>query len=85
MELRLHASKGYDDVKLFASTTIQVYNDESESLNRKNGVVHNYKFIESEDYLCLRIDTGSAGIAIIKKVLKGLAKITDIKKVEVDI
>lgn len=84
-ELRIHASNKYDDIKLSASHTIQVYNDESESLNRKNGVVHNYKFIESEDYLCLRIDTGSAGIAIIKKVLKGLAKITDIKKVEVDI
>lgn len=67
------------------ANTIQAYNDSSEINNRKNGVVHHYKFHEQQSLLCLQIDTGSAGIEIIKKILKSLATINAIKRVEVDI
>lgn len=85
MELRIYAQNDYEKIKTIVGNTIQLYNETSEKNKRKNGVVHNYKFIEEESFLSLRIDTGSAGIEIIKKILKVLAKTTDIKKVEVDI
>lgn len=49
---------------------INNYNDKSEAINRRNGVVHNFN-IETEPGLATaRIDTGSAGIAIIKQILR---------------
>ena len=61
------------------------YNDESEKLNRVNGVVHNFKYEKENDLLIFSIDTGSAGIEITKKVLKSLGKFESIDRVEVDI
>lgn len=52
---------------------------------RNKGVVHNVKFDSEERVLTVVIDTGSAGIEIIKTTLKALNKFTSIEKVEVDI
>ena len=85
MELRIHADSDHEEIKISIANTIQAYNDSSEINNRKNGVVHHYKFHEQKSLLYLQIDTGSAGIEIIKKILKSLATINAIKRVEVDI
>ncbi|HET8963552.1 MAG TPA: hypothetical protein VFM99_06630 [Chitinophagales bacterium] len=84
MELRVY-SKNSDEIKTGISKIIEAYNEASEANRRKDGVVHNYSFIEHEDFLCMRIDTGSAGIEIIRKLIKGLSKYSGVQKVEVDI
>lgn len=88
MELRIYVNNTHsiETIKNVISTTIETYNDVSEAKNRENGVVHNHHFEEDKPYLCLRIDTGSAGINIIKKILKALATTcNEINKVEVDL
>lgn len=86
MELRIFNEKILTgDLKVSISNTIEAYNNLSEKNGRKNGVVHNYKFIEEEDFLCVRIDTGSAGVTVINKILKSLSGNIAIKKIEIDI
>ena len=85
MELRIYGENKSEKIKNKIANTIEKYNVDSEANKRKDGLVHNYKFIEEEDHISLQIDTGSAGVEIIKKLLKELAKTTEIKKIEVDI
>lgn len=67
------------------NNAIAAFNDKSESLGRKDGVVHNWSWQEEENYLNLRIDTGSSGINALKKILLALKKNVGIKKVEFDL
>lgn len=87
MKLRIFQKNigSLEDVKSSITKTIQIFNDNSEAANRKNGVVHNHNFREEADYLCTHIDTGSAGVEIIKKILKDLSKFNNIDKIEVDL
>lgn len=85
MELRIYAKSEYQEIKECIANTIQVYNDTSEANNRKNGIAHNFSFEEEKDFLCFRIDTGSTGIEMIKKILKSLTKNEKISKVEIDV
>ena len=87
MELRLFLDAGTnaEAIKLTITETIANYNDISEANERKNGVVHNHSFSQENTVLTLRIDTGSATIAIIKTLLKAIKKHGGIGLVEVDI
>lgn len=85
MILRIYAKNDYNRIKEVVSNTIEKFNDISEANNRKKGVVHNHRFVHENDYLLLQIDTGSAGIEIIKKILKQMAKMNTIEKVEIDL
>jgi len=75
----------FDSIKAKIGETIKEYNEISEKKFRNKGVVHNVKFDSEERVLTVVIDTGSAGIEIIKTTLKALNKFTSIEKVEVDI
>ena len=87
MELRIFTDGSLPNevIKNTITTTIETFNSNTEKHQRKDGVVHNYQYEESDGFLCARIDTGSAGIPIINKVLKSLVKHTDIGKIEIDI
>jgi len=86
-ELRIYLKEGSikEHIQDAIPKIIQLYNDRSEAKARKYGVVHNFKFVENEDFLCVIIDTGSAGVEIIKRILKSFAKISGIIKIEVDL
>ncbi len=75
----------FDLFKAKISETINEYNEASEKNNRDKGVVHNVKFEKENELLNVFIDTGSAGIEIIKKILKALTKFKSINRIEVDI
>jgi len=87
MELRIYLEENsiQHEIKEVVSGTIRLYNDTSEASNRINGVVHNFKFMEEANFICLVIDTGSAGVAIIKKILNAFVKMAGIIKIEVDL
>lgn len=84
-ELRIYFLDDINDIERLVVNTIQDFNDLSEQNDRKNGVVHNFSFSKENEFLRIRIDTGSAGIEIIKKILKSLTKVDEIKSIEVDI
>ena len=67
------------------SQVINKYNFKSENMNRSSGVVHNFHFEEDINKLNLIIDTGSAGVSIIKQILKAATKFSSILKIETDI
>ena len=85
MILRIYAKNNYSIIKEVISNTIEKFNILSEADSRKNGVVHTHRFVQKTDHFVLQIDTGSAGIEIIKKILKEISKINTINRVEVDI
>ena len=64
---------------------IDSHNDISLSKERKNGIIHNYYHEITNTSIIFRIDLGSAGIIIIKKILKQLSKYSNIKKVILDL
>jgi hypothetical protein len=87
IELRIFTEVNIDaeELKNAVSSSINLFNVGSENRLREDGVVHSFRFEEVNDYLSIRIDTGSAGIAGIKKILSSLAKRNGISRVEIDI
>ncbi|MBK9958058.1 MAG: hypothetical protein IPP11_05615 [Chitinophagaceae bacterium] len=83
--LRIHFTGNKEEIEQVISETIEAYNEKSEALNRKNGVVHNCRIFYEEPILTASVDTGSAGTRIIKQILKTFKKLKGIKKVEVDL
>ena len=83
--LRIHFTGNKEEIEQVISETIEAYNEKSEALNRKNGVVHNCRIFYEEPILTASVDTGSAGTRIIKQILKSFKKLKGIKKVEVDL
>ena len=83
--LRIYFTGNKEEIEQVISATIEVYNEKSEALNRKNGVVHNCRIFYEEPILTASVDTGSAGTRIIKQILKSFKKLKGIKKVEVDL
>jgi hypothetical protein len=64
---------------------VEKHNQKSETKSRKDGVVHNcYGHIE-DNTIIFRIDVGSAGVIIIKKLLRLLAKYPEVIKVTLDL
>lgn len=76
---------GIDNIAEQLSSAIYEYNDKSEQKDRKDGLVHNHRTNVADNKIELRIDTGSAGVLIIKKLLKILAKQTNVKEVILDL
>lgn len=62
---------------------IDAFNDKSESLNRKYGVVHNWKRKLEENKLVYEIDTGSGGYELMRKLLPFLSGMDLFSKVEI--
>ena len=87
MEMRIFSADNSSNEIIQTATvdTIQQFNDQSEANARINGVVHNSRFLEEENYIHLRIDTGSAGVEIIRKILKVLSKTKLVTLVELDL
>ena len=83
--LRIYFTGNKEEIEQVISETIEAYNEKSEALNRKNGVVHNCRIFYEEPILTASVDTGSAGTRIIKQILKSFKKLKGIKKVEVDL
>lgn len=65
---------------------VDVHNEKSDFNNRKDGVIHNRyaDVLESEKLIIFRIDLGSAGLGILKKLQKGLAKFGEVEELIVD-
>ncbi len=86
-DLKIYCNPGTDHsvIRTAINDTIERFNSKSESLGRRYGVVHNYKFLSENDTTIVRIDTGSAGVGISKAILKALKKCEGIYKVEMDI
>ncbi len=86
MNLRLYASASkYDLIVDNLNKTISAFNETSEGKDRKDGVVHNWAWQKEQNYINLSIDTGSAGLLIIKKILMQLKVKIEISKVEIDL
>lgn len=85
LDIELNGAEPNDKIKQALEECIEKFNSNSELKNREDGVVHNYSFSDEGDNLTLRIDTGSAGVAIIKKLLHVLKKIPGINKVKLDL
>lgn len=64
--------------------TIEKYNDDSERKNRKDGVIHNYSMEVADNKVEFRIDTGSAGVKGINKILTALKKVEGVEEVIID-
>jgi hypothetical protein len=65
---------------------VDEHNEKSNFNNRKYGVVHDRHadVLEDEKLINLRIDLGSAGAAILKKIQKELAKFPDVEELVFD-
>lgn len=83
--MELNDNKDKEAIKINISETIENYNIISESKDRKYGVVHNFQFWDKDHKINVQIDIGSAGIEIIKSLLKCLKKFESIEKVEIDL
>jgi len=66
------------------SQFIANYNDMSEAKERKYGVVHQSRITPIANGIPLRTDTGSAGVLIVRKILKELTRNTNVKEVVLD-
>lgn len=64
---------------------IEQHNLKSEMAERNYGIVHNYLATIKNNGIDFRIDVGSAGIVFIKKLLKILAKFSNVNAVIIDI
>lgn len=59
------------------------FNNASLKKDRKDGIVHNWKRRVEDNNLLYDIDTGSAGMVFLKKLLQHLSKLNCFYKVEV--
>lgn len=62
---------------------IAAFNEQSEKLDRKYGVVHNWKRKLEADKLAYEIDTGSAGTFLLKRLLPFLSKMNCFSRIEI--
>ncbi len=62
---------------------IDDFNNKSMKKDRKDGVVHNWRRRIESDKLIYEIDTGSAGVLFLKKLLKYLSTLNCFNKVEI--
>lgn len=85
LTIKLTGDANHISLQNAISTAIELYNKKSEENFRKDGLVHNYHFETDAEVFLLRIDTGSAGINIIKKILKELAKLNGVNEVIIDL
>lgn len=85
MRLNFNGQVESSPIQNIIANCIVNFNQDSEKISRKNGVVHNFDFDTGENKLVLRIDTGSAGFSIINKILATLKKVNNIQSIELDI
>jgi hypothetical protein len=64
---------------------VEKHNQASETKNRANGIVHNCYGEVNGNEIIFRIDVGSAGVLFIKKLLRALAKFSEVKEVNIDL
>ena len=78
-------NKTHQAIKNKLADVIEEYNNKSEKSNGSLGFVHNSSATSENNMLLFRIDVGSAGVLIIKKLLKTLGKFEEVKKVVLDL
>lgn len=66
------------------AAAIEKYNTESEGKQRANGVIHNFSSRLFEKKIEYRIDTGSAGILAINKIVAALKNVNGIEEMIID-
>ena len=66
------------------TTWINDFNSKSMKMDRKYGVVHNFKTVTDENKITISIDFGSAGVIFLKKLLQFLSKLNVLTKVEIN-
>ncbi len=74
-----NATKHLDNI----DKMIDDYNNKSIKKDREDGVVHNWRRRIESDKLIYEIDTGSAGVLFLKKLLKHLSTLNCFNKVEI--
>jgi hypothetical protein len=75
----------FEEINYAVGAAMEKYIVKSEKKDGKLGFPHNYSTSTTETGdLLIRMDTGSAGVGIIKDILKALAKFKDIKEVVMD-
>jgi hypothetical protein len=60
---------------------INDYNERSEKQDRKNGVVHNFRFSYENEQIICNIDFGSTGFSFLKKLLLAISEMNHFTKV----
>lgn len=84
LKLKDDSYKDIDQTKSEIGEFINNYNLQSEKLDRKYGVVHNFKVhISAEGEITCELDLGSSGMHFLKKFLNFLSKLNRFEKVEI--
>ena len=84
LKLKEDSYQDIEQTKSEIGEFINDYNLQSEKLDRKYGVVHNFKvLIAAEGEITCELDLGSAGMHFLKKFLTFLSKLNRFDKVEI--
>lgn len=87
LQLTLNAKPGEDPDTIIVKLNqfLNDFNAASEKRDRKDGVVHNWKFKKQEpNTIVYDIDLGSVGYSFLKKLLQRLSKHQQLTKVLLD-